>query len=900
MATEEKKIKHFSHKHMLEVSSWERDCRMCNQDIPDDPIYYCPIGCLFTIHKSCSSTIQQSLHHHPFHPHQSLFLSDDIHPHSLCNACGSHSVNMSAYTCFDCSFTLHVVCASLTPTTKTIQSQIQLQPTHPHPLISCDLNNNNNCKYTYTCSCCSQPFDDEGSVVHVCLECKGLLHKTCAQLPRKIDHPFHPSHPLFLLPQKPRFFGYTCGACSQYKDSFIYHCSDREFYLDIACASLSPNPAENNEFGQTRRFSHPHPLILCDNKQKFEICCYACEIPLGDSICFCAQCKVLLHESCADLPHEMKHMFHPMHALTLRYHRYGKCEACLRHSSGCFYECSQCQWYMDVRCALSKPKTMMSKIHPHPLALFNKPNYDILCTTCGQFCVTPFFGCVLCHFDLHIYCISILPPTLKCFNHVHTLTLTRSPIKDYPDEDDDAEFYCDACEERRVLAHPTYYCKDCHYVAHCHCTVSEITMKSNGKDSLRLQQVLADFLLMSVTFTPNGGQIVVAANLTKDRLGQSVQLVHLEFRITHAGGGMPEELLSQMFGGDADASEEGISLLVSRKLRMEAIVHILEEEWSEQESNRGAGQVEEPTSLTLKQFLDSFNGDENKEVQGVFDAYRRDSQGDSSDNPKDSLYLDEASTEIMKILVSKNQVTMPWENWNSTSKLIKVDDYMILENLAPILGTLFGKYGDFCGMSNLSPKAKMLYIMTVCDAVNSMLSTKVKNITKNVLLSWFHCFMLGHFAGFEIQFASGRLTRVVRSHFGLQADVSTDLTLAKLDEEIGEQRALLDSKEIIASEQDREIDKLRERIASMQLTSTKVHKEIAELHKKIKTLEEKCAISRFTEECLSDALELEGQTAGRILCSLARGVDLDHLTFDRHMINQKGLQFYVKCWDVDC
>ncbi|KAL7243340.1 hypothetical protein ACSBR1_015689 [Camellia fascicularis] len=496
---------------MLEVSSWERDCRMCKQDIPDDPIYYCPIGCLFTIHKSCSSTIQQSLHHLPFHPHRSLFLSDHIHPHSLCNACGSHSVNMSAYTCFDCSFTLHVVCASLTPTTKTIQSQIQLQPTHPHPLISCDLNNNK-CDYTYTCSCCSQPFDDERSVVYLCLECKGLLHKTCAQLPRKIDHSFHPSHPLILLPQKPRFFGYTCGACSQYKDSFIYHCSDCEFYLDIACASLSPNPAENSEFGQIGRFSHSNPLILCDNKQKFEICCYACEIPLGDSICFCAQCKVLLHESCADLPHEMKHMFHPVHTLTLRYHR---------------------------------------------------------------------------------HCISKLPPTLKYFNHVHTLTLNRSSIQDYPDEDDDAEFYCDACEERRVLAHPTYYCKDCHYVAYCHCTVS--ARKS----------------------------------------GQSKRAI---------------------------------------------------------------------------------------EVQ---------------------------------------------------SKL-----------------------------------------------------------------------------------------RVVRSHFGLQADVSTYLTLAKLDEEIGEQCALLDSKEIIASEQDREIDKLRERIASMQLTRTKVHKEIAELHKKIKALEEKRAISRFTEECLSDALELEGQTAG--------------------------------------
>ncbi|KAF5952070.1 hypothetical protein HYC85_010014 [Camellia sinensis] len=115
--------------------------------------------------------------------------------------------------------------------------------------------------------------------------------------------------------------------------------------------------------------------------------------------------------------------------------------------------------------------------------------------------------------------------------------------------------------------------------------ISQIMMKSNGKgirivndlaeeimsetlygDSMRLQQVLADFLSISVNFMPNGGQLGVTASLTKDRLGESVQLVHLEFRITHAGGGVPEGLLSQMFGGDMDTSEEGISLLVSRKL----------------------------------------------------------------------------------------------------------------------------------------------------------------------------------------------------------------------------------------------------------------------------------------------------------------------------------------------
>lgn len=80
-------------------------------------------------------------------------------------------------------------------------------------------------------------------------------------------------------------------------------------------------------------------------------------------------------------------------------------------------------------------------------------------------------------------------------------------------------------------------------------SISQVMMKSNGKgirivndteeevmtetlygDSVRLQQVLADFLLISVNFTPNGGQLVVVASLTKDQLGQSVHLAHLELR----------------------------------------------------------------------------------------------------------------------------------------------------------------------------------------------------------------------------------------------------------------------------------------------------------------------------------------------------------------------------------
>ncbi|MFQ6650854.1 hypothetical protein Gotur_023641 [Gossypium turneri] len=116
-------------------------------------------------------------------------------------------------------------------------------------------------------------------------------------------------------------------------------------------------------------------------------------------------------------------------------------------------------------------------------------------------------------------------------------------------------------------------------------SISQVMMKSTGKgirilnetaeevmeetlygDGVRLQQVLADFLLVSVNFAPKGGQLSVVASLTKDQLGRSVHLARLNFRITHVGGGIPEALLNQMFETDGDATEEGISLLISRKL----------------------------------------------------------------------------------------------------------------------------------------------------------------------------------------------------------------------------------------------------------------------------------------------------------------------------------------------
>ncbi|KAF9621122.1 hypothetical protein IFM89_016616 [Coptis chinensis] len=61
-------------------------------------------------------------------------------------------------------------------------------------------------------------------------------------------------------------------------------------------------------------------------------------------------------------------------------------------------------------------------------------------------------------------------------------------------------------------------------------SLDEIMTEIFYGDRLRLQQVLADFILVSVKFTPTGGQLGISASLTRDRLGESVHLARLKLR----------------------------------------------------------------------------------------------------------------------------------------------------------------------------------------------------------------------------------------------------------------------------------------------------------------------------------------------------------------------------------
>nr|AHZ64002.1 phytochrome [Planotaenium ohtanii] len=93
------------------------------------------------------------------------------------------------------------------------------------------------------------------------------------------------------------------------------------------------------------------------------------------------------------------------------------------------------------------------------------------------------------------------------------------------------------------------------------------TMSVYG-DQVRLQQVLADFLLNSIQFTPSSGWVEIKVVPAMKHLPGGVYLMQLEFKISHAGDGLPPDLINQMFD-KADAhskSQEGLGLSICRKI----------------------------------------------------------------------------------------------------------------------------------------------------------------------------------------------------------------------------------------------------------------------------------------------------------------------------------------------
>ena len=242
----------------------------------------------------------------------------------------------------------------------------------------------------------------EISPIYGCKECGFFVHKSCAELPQELSHPFHPQHVLCLQevaavqePSDDDDWKLQCYACGiDTTSSYIYHCSHCKFTLDFSCIQLKPS---NKYEAQTAQNSHHHPLFVCNKvntsyvDDDFKLPCSFCHSLFSpmQKICVCLHCKNLLHESRA-LPPEIIHPFHLEHPLVILRKEF-KCNACCRTRTAVFH-CSRCQFSLDLDCATLLPTTRNSESddhshssHCHPLIQCDDiKKSKFYCSGCGS------------------------------------------------------------------------------------------------------------------------------------------------------------------------------------------------------------------------------------------------------------------------------------------------------------------------------------------------------------------------------------------------------------------------------------------------------------------------------------------------------------------------------------
>ncbi|GLT96169.1 hypothetical protein SLE2022_138130 [Rubroshorea leprosula] len=251
----------------------------------------------------------------------------------------------------------------------------------------------------YYCSACRNRV--EGSY-YDCSECDFYLHKSCAELPREINHPFHLDHPLILYEKRPRYPsvgpGFICNSCGKLKgaDEFVYHCSSCKFDLDIKCALL-PNLI-TGDLPKLKHFSHQHSLCFLQNHyvEPQDQSCSACEEPISGPV-YC----------CFDLIKSLNHG-HPFILVSKPFSFV--CNACGTDGEYCFpYVCTECDIAVHKDC-ISLPQKIKITRHKHPIFhiyfLANYEGKNNMCRICRDEINMEYgsYHCLQCDYLVHVNC----------------------------------------------------------------------------------------------------------------------------------------------------------------------------------------------------------------------------------------------------------------------------------------------------------------------------------------------------------------------------------------------------------------------------------------------------------------------------------------------------------------
>jgi hypothetical protein len=181
----------------------------------------------------------------------------------------------------------HISCLNNVPTNHKALLLHFGHPRHnPHRrfIFTEEVKNDGKEDVNVVCFGCEKPISGAGykcSTSH----CNLLLHKSCLDLPLSIEqNPFHhPNHTLSLVKPENKY----CNACGKNCNSYpFYNCSECDFNLDIACATLSRINIDDCQ----------HSFISFFNQIQFT--CQACGEESKDLAVLCTICQLLIHIKC--------------------------------------------------------------------------------------------------------------------------------------------------------------------------------------------------------------------------------------------------------------------------------------------------------------------------------------------------------------------------------------------------------------------------------------------------------------------------------------------------------------------------------------------------------------------------------------------------------------------------
>ncbi|KAH9754084.1 phorbol-ester/DAG-type domain-containing protein [Citrus sinensis] len=365
-------VKYEDHQHPLTVveidnSGLFNECQACGYDI--DGIHLRCVQCRILFHVHCGSQkpnlpqaiVNKHHHEHPLTLTTTETSTIDESNYPLCAACSKKRKPWHPfYSCAECEdYSVHVRCVV---TEKQFERDKLKHASHRHYLIFNEKEVGDD-DVVIICHICETSLQGPA---YSCGTCEFSIHKSCAELPVKIDHPFH-RHPLTL--SKTNHSSNRCRACLDESSRVAYKCHECCYNLHYRCTSLKPSI---NFKGHDE-----HALIYFEKLPSKPKCEAWCGITNPDaSYLHCAICNFTIHFACGSLPKNIKHWSH-QHPLNLMnnffYYNYDDqmCDICemKRYADECVYYCAECYFVAELKCVLHEVMQSLQEKEPYDVEL---------------------------------------------------------------------------------------------------------------------------------------------------------------------------------------------------------------------------------------------------------------------------------------------------------------------------------------------------------------------------------------------------------------------------------------------------------------------------------------------------------------------------------------------------